>query len=502
MEDKLFEGTESLVTPAYVRVARAARRSRTAQFRQLLTQRRLPRQGLDQHTIRLLLDELSGLDANQFLGQANVGEREGRLYSELVRVRHFGMAHGMGRAGDLAASQPKACGASLLVRLCTALLLDALHLAGFASCRHVALLPVATGMAITLCLLALRQQRPSADRVLWIRIDQKACLKCICAAGYLIEVLENKIVGDQVVTDVEALKRRLEESDPSRYAAVISTTSCFAPRAPDQVVSVAQQCQRYGVPHLVNHAYGVQSRRCNGLVCAASRLGRVDAVIFSFDKNFMVPVGGAGVAAATPILIDALQVLYPGRASVAPVVDLFITLLQLGREGFTALLNEREERFVQFKERLAPILEKHGERLLHTPENPISFAVSLRDTMVRFGVEPSAIGSMLYARRCSGPRAVLGTERRQVQGVVLAGYGAHIADYPTPYLNLAAAIGIQAHDITRFCRRLDHVLETVRRRQASLFSAVAAHRVDPDRRSGERDQSDPEYVHQHAHPCE
>jgi O-phospho-L-seryl-tRNASec:L-selenocysteinyl-tRNA synthase len=318
--------------------------------------------------------------------------------------------------------------------------------------------------------------------------------------------LENKLVGDQVMTDLEALEHRLAANDPSRYAAVISTTSCFAPRVPDQVVAIAQQCARYGVPHLVNHAYGVQSRRCNGLVCAASRLGRVDAVIFSFDKNFMVPVGGAGVAAANPALIHAVQALYPGRASVAPVVDLFITLLQLGREGYAALLKAREQRLIQFKERLRPVLAKHGERLLDTPGNPISFAVSLQDTMERFGVEPSEIGSMLYARRCSGPRVVLGSERRHVQGILLAGYGAHIADYPTPYLNLAAAIGIRERDIDRFCRRLDQVLGKVRRQRGSahglLVNAVAARRVDPGPPVDVRDQPDPESEHQPAHPCE
>jgi O-phospho-L-seryl-tRNASec:L-selenocysteinyl-tRNA synthase len=480
MDAELLEKARALADPAYVTVAEAARRSRTALFRQLLTQRRLLPQGLDEHTVRLLVDELAGLDANQFIDQANVGEREGRIYSELVRARHFGMAHGMGRAGDLAASQPKACGASILVRLCAALLLDALHVAGFRSCRRVALLPIATGMAMTLCLLALRWQRPAADRVLWIRIDQKACLKCISAAGYQIDVLENKLDGDQVVTDMEALEKRLAASDHSRYAAVISTTSCFAPRAPDRVVAIAQLCARYGIPHLINHAYGVQSRRCNGLVCAACRLGRVDAVIFSFDKNFMVPVGGAGVAGTSPTFIEAVESLYPGRASVAPVVDLFITLLQLGRDGFSGLLRERERRFQRFQAQLAPVLAKHGERLLHTPDNPISFAISLEHTMLEGGIEPTAIGSMLYARRCSGPRAVLGTERRLVQGVLLAGYGAHIADYPVPYLNLAAAIGIRDIDIERFCRRLDEVLGQVRgTRHASAASAALGPRADP-----------------------
>eukprot|EP00166_Cyanidium_caldarium_P004115 ctg_42.g9 len=41
---------------------------------------------------------------------------------------------------------------------------------------------------------------------------------------------------------------------------VISTTSCFAPRAPDDVVRIAQWCRAHDVPHVVNNAYGLQAR--------------------------------------------------------------------------------------------------------------------------------------------------------------------------------------------------------------------------------------------------
>ena len=39
--------------------------------------------------------------------------------------------------------------------------------------------PVATGMALTLVLLALKQRKPSATKVIWPRIDQKTCVKCV-----------------------------------------------------------------------------------------------------------------------------------------------------------------------------------------------------------------------------------------------------------------------------------------------------------------------------------
>ena len=45
------------------------------------------------------------------------------------------------------------------------------------------LVPVATGMALLLVLLTLKQQRPQARYVVWPRIDQKSCFKCMLSAG-------------------------------------------------------------------------------------------------------------------------------------------------------------------------------------------------------------------------------------------------------------------------------------------------------------------------------
>lgn len=123
--------------------------------------------------------------------------------------------------------------------------------------------------------------------VLWPRIDQKTCLKAIQAAGYEPVVLPMRLEGDQLVTDVQGLQAKLQarcrqrcahvcmqqrgsmrrgvheksgvarpglEPDPlplphpirlpqelgaEAVACVVTTTSCFAPRAPDDVVAGA-----------------------------------------------------------------------------------------------------------------------------------------------------------------------------------------------------------------------------------------------------------------------
>ncbi len=91
---------------------------------------------------------------------------------------------------------------------------------------------------------------------------------------------------------------------------------------------------------MVNNAYGVQSRYYAHRLSEAVKVGRVDAVISSTDKNFMVPVGGSFVYSpkASASLIQAISKNYPGRASMAPVLDLFITLIQMGRNTLLRLV--------------------------------------------------------------------------------------------------------------------------------------------------------------------
>lgn len=51
----------------------------------------------------------------------------------------------------------------------------------------------------------------------------------------------------------------------------------------------------------------------------------------------MVPVGGSIIYGNDKKLIKSISELYPGRASAAPILDLFITLLSMGKEGYLQL---------------------------------------------------------------------------------------------------------------------------------------------------------------------
>ena len=86
------------------------------------------------------------------------------------------------------------------------------------------LVPVCTGMALTLCLLSLRRRRPTAKFVLWSRIDQKSCFKAILTAGLEPAIVELVRVGDELCTDLEAMKEAVTSLEPQNILAVISTT--------------------------------------------------------------------------------------------------------------------------------------------------------------------------------------------------------------------------------------------------------------------------------------
>nr|XP_054761966.1 O-phosphoseryl-tRNA(Sec) selenium transferase-like isoform X2 [Lytechinus pictus] len=368
------------------------------------------------------------------------------------------MAHGIGRSGDITAIQPKAAGSSILSKLTNSMALDVLHMAGVRSAASCFVVPMATGMSLVLCFLTLRQQRPRGRFIIWPRIDQKSCFKAIATAGFESVVIENKLEGDELRTDIEAVSAKIKELGADEVLAVFSTTSCFAPRVPDRLEELATLCKEKDIPHVVNNAYGVQSSKCMHLIQEASRVGRVDAFVQSTDKNFMVPVGGSIIAGFDREFIDKVGQTYPGRASASPSTDLFITLLSLGSKGYKNLLKERKELFTFLHEELAKVAEKYGERLLHTPHNPISMAMTVNKHDVDDGKALTELGSMLFTRCVSGARVVPQGVSKEINGHLFQGFGSHSNAYPSAYLTAAAAIGMTREDVKLFIKRLDKTL--------------------------------------------
>ena len=481
-----------LVNSTYVKQGLQNIRSRDACLRTLLNNRKLPVEGWSDTTIEYVINELAVMDSNNFTGNAGVGEREGRIYSGLVYRRHFGLSHGIGRSGDIAEVQPKAAGSSLIYKLCTLLTIHALEIAGSNVAKNCLILPMATGMSLTMCLLALKnlsttssnegdkEAKVAKDIVLWPRIDQKSCFKCIMTAGLTPVIIENMYNSDgSFITDLEAMEAAMVEYQ-DRVLCVLSTTSCFAPRQPDRVDEIGKLCSKHNCGHIINNAYGVQCSTINKLINRTATIGRVDYIVQSTDKNFMVPVGGAIVTSPSPHLIAKLSASYPGRASAAPILDLFITLLSMGQQGYRSLLNERERLFEVLREQLSSFAEQMGERIMASPNNHISLCMSLSrmdaeedgndgkeggdakdatDAKAK-KIDPSFLGSMLFQRYVSGCRVVpQGNKVKKVAGHDFTGWGSHAVAYPASYLTAAVAMGATEVDIQHFLERLQKCME-------------------------------------------
>ncbi|XP_066537767.1 O-phosphoseryl-tRNA(Sec) selenium transferase [Hoplias malabaricus] len=463
MNSENFTLSEKLVSPSYVRQGLQARRSHEQLIRVLLEQGKCPEEGWTESTIELFLNELAIMDSNNFLGNCGVGEREGRVASSLVARRHYKLIHGIGRSGDIAAVQPKAAGSSLLNKITNSVVLDVLKFAGVRSASACFVVPMATGMSLTLCFLTLRHRRPTARYILWPRIDQKSCFKSMVTAGFEPVVIENILEGDELRTDLEAVEKKIEELGAENILCIHSTTSCFAPRVPDRLEELAVMCAKHNIPHIVNNAYGVQSSKCMHLIQQGARVGRIDAFVQSLDKNFMVPVGGAIIAGFDEEFIKEISKMYPGRASASPSLDVLITLLTLGACGYKKLLSERKELYTHLVQELKALAERHGERLLHTPHNPISLAMSLDGLQASCDKAVTQLGSMLFTRQVSGARVVpLGMEQT-VSGHTFHGFMSHSEVYPCPYLNAASAIGITKNDVELSIRRLDKCLKALKK---------------------------------------
>ncbi len=78
--------------------------------------------------------------------------------------------------------------------------------------------------------------------MLWPRIDQKTCLKAIASAGLEAVPLALAQHGDELRTDMAVLERELARLGAQNVVAVVTTTSCFAPRAADDVVAARHHC--------------------------------------------------------------------------------------------------------------------------------------------------------------------------------------------------------------------------------------------------------------------
>ena len=443
--------------------------TRDNQINYLLRHRKCPTDGWDECTIELLINRLSLMDSNNFVTNYGLGEREARFASEIVARRHFRLGHGIGRSGDVCELQPKAIGSSLLNILTNSLLLDVIQTVGVPNTKACFVAPMATGMSLVLCLLALRQKRPNAKYVIWPRIDQKSCFKSILTAGFTPVIINNKILDNySLETDVEEIEDKINELKAENIVCVLSTTSCFAPRNADNLESISKLCAELSIPHIVNNAYGLQSSKCLHLLEQSSRIGRIDAFVQSTDKNFMVPVGGSIIGGFDSSFINTISQTYAGRGSSTPSIDVLITLLHLGINGYKRLLKERKDNYCYLKEQMKIICASFGGQVIDNKSNQISIAMTL-NMFEDSHIDSTELGSMLFKRCISGTRVVaINGKSKSIGGFQFKNWGSHTDYYPLSYITAAAAIGVTKEDVNAFIKKLEIVLKLLIKKQKSM----------------------------------
>ena len=464
MNDEFLTLLESYISPTYLTQARASRNHTGNLLADLLHQRKVPEIGWNERMVELFLHEVALWDSNNFPGKSAVGEREGRCLSSTVERRHWGLTHGIGRSGDVNAEQPKAAGSSFILAITRILVRDALkNVFGLTNVpREVVVLPVATGMALMLGMSAISQTSRNARRVnvIWSRIDQKSCIKAMTFDPSLnIHTVEQVIENEGLRTDTEGIERLVEELGADTVHSIVLTTSTFSPRTPDDIPTVSRLCKDKNIPLVVNNAYGLQCSKCCHLINEALRVGRVDLVVQSTDKNFCVPVGGSILFGP---VADMANKIYPGRASIAPILDLLITLLEVGSKRWKELLKERKEMFAYM---ISEVEKIEGITVLSIPKNQISLTLTVDPPHIL----TEQIGSELFLRNVSGCRIFVRNDKlKQIDAGIapLKNFGCHSSEPVVDrYINVACAIGCVKQDVDLFVSRLRSLLSKHRKSQ-------------------------------------
>ena len=409
----------------------------------LFEQRSVPSEPWTDEQIEFLLQTLSNMDTDKDKNAARVGEREARIASKLQLKTSAGFCHGVGRSGYLTAPQPKAPGGSIMYELSNYLARNILKNFGLPNIKDAIVVPLCTGMSLSLTLGALRSNQSEKNlnfkrTVLVPQIDHKSLLKSIDLMGFKTKIIGGKIFGDAVRIPIEDIIDNLDDD----CFAVISVTSFFPPREHDDIKEISKFAQEHNLIHIVINAYGVQNPEWMKIIRSAIDAGRVDAIIQSTDKNFLTPVGGAVIASPIKEIIKKISKTYAGRASATPVVNFLISMLSLGITGYQKLIEEQQQNREILERKLREVAENINERVLDI-FNPVAVALSLKNLKEE---QLFALGGALYNLRVTGPRVYNPKEKA---------FGTCCSNYITPYIVMNAAIGATEQDIVFAVERFE-----------------------------------------------
>lgn len=433
MSDELENYLEGLLPREMLNRSLAALDSQLSPIRNLLKQRRLPVLGWNDNVIALFLKLLSMMDLDKDPEAVRIGEREARVASPLISELAQGFCHGIGRSGALVAPQPKAPGGSVLCELANRCALDAIQKFGAPNMKSAVVSPLSTGMTLALALTEAREESgKEKNTVVYPRIDHDSPMKAIKLTNLQAKVVDGKIIGDAVRISIDDISEAVDRN----CCAILSTTTFFPPREPDSTKEIAKIAAEQNVFHIINNAYGVQSREIMQEIHSAADAGRVDAVVQSTDKNFLAPVGGAIITSPNYKFAEKVAANYAGRASAAPIYQFLAAILSLGIEGYEKLRDIQESSRLLLEKLLGEVAEACNERVLKV-RNPIACAMTISES------DTLALGGILYSLRLSGPRVVISGQT-----------GSCCNGYPNSYIVMNAAIGSKEADIVKATEKL------------------------------------------------
>ncbi|AEF96814.1 O-phosphoseryl-tRNA(Sec) selenium transferase [Methanotorris igneus] len=405
---------------------------------EIFNQRKIPKEGLDDDKIKLLLKILSLMDTDKDPKVIQIGEREARIASKIQNELVGGFCHGIGRSGNLIDAQPKAPGASIMYALTNKILESFLKNLGLKV--NAIATPVATGMSLALCLSAARKKYHS-NVVIYPYASHKSPIKATSFIGMRMRLVETKLYGDAVRVDVsdieDAIKKEIKENN---NPCVLSTLTFFPPRESDDIVEISKICEEFSIPHIINGAYAIQNNFYIDKLKKAFK-HRVDAVVSSSDKNLFTPIGGGIIYSRDREFLREVSLCYPGRACATPVVNILVSLLSLGMNKYLDLMKKQKESKKLLDDLLNELAKKKEEKVLNV-KNPISSCITTKK-------DPVDVAAKLYNLRITGPRGIRKNDK----------FGTcYLGEYPYDYIVVNSAIGVKNEDIMQVVEKLEKVL--------------------------------------------
>ncbi|VWU50376.1 O-phosphoseryl-tRNA(Sec) selenium transferase, putative [Hepatocystis sp. ex Piliocolobus tephrosceles] len=371
---------------------------------------RVPYEGLNEITIMNILYQISSQNMCNSEKTVKIGERESRIYSAFIRSKYLGFGHGVGRSGNLEDAQPKSAGNAVLAKITTRMVKNLIKRFGIRSCEDVCILPYATGMCLSTCLLYLKNIRKESEYVILSRIDHKTIYKCIDFCNLSCFIVDMIYENDELYTDLHKIENLMKEYN-TKVTCVMSITSSYAPRNSDDIIKISHLCKKYNIPHVINNAFGLQCNYlCKEIQKCYDTNGRIDFVIQSCDKNLLLPVNGGIIFSNNKINMKGLKNYYPGRVPIHAYIDIFITLLELGEKKIMELRLKRENNFIWLQNKIKLLCNKYNLSLIKNSKNKISMAINLNELYKYCDKENprciNLLGSMLFYRNVTGHKVI------------------------------------------------------------------------------------------------